>query len=159
MSEKIHKRGRPSKSHQYAIKKELKEYYENDASTVLTKERTGRDIKTVRKYYDLFDKEIIDTVDPDFVKETHRVRRQGAYAIENIILNLKKKYDDTDKRISNQNQTIKNSEFVSLIKEYRNYSNDILSAIKERTTLLMSPPADVVLEKRLEELVKKILRR
>ena len=59
------KSGRPTKTTQLQNQRTIREYYELGVSAAVTASRTGRNIKTVYRYYEEFSEQILESESGD----------------------------------------------------------------------------------------------
>ncbi len=156
MSEKIHKRGRPSKAEELEIRSDLKPCFDNSFSVEFAHCKTKYNLKTIKNYYRKFYDEIIETKDEDFIKQSKIEIEQTALAIEDQISKLRDSQTNLEKQISDS--FLKNNkvpeEDIKLYKEFRNYAKEIIAATLMKTSLRNSPTADITLKKLIQELLR-----
>ena len=151
------KNGRPSEAEQLEIERTLRPYFEKSTSPYVTSRETGIDIKTVRKYFNEWVEEIMEPEHKDFIYRSKIAKEQAILACGDQLLKLYKIQEYIEKQTED---TIKQSGGIPkseqwLYKRQIDVSNAISNLISFKTTLTNTPTADIRLEKKTEELLKK----
>ena len=149
----ISKKGRPSVTGQFQIRKTLRPFYENGLSAYYTAEKTGIDIKTVCRYFNDWSEQIEEAETSDFLERQKRDRIQIIISYDTEIVEMTNLLDEV------------NSEMEKYQKEKkpipRNLPTHKLEIIKFRSSLkekkagfIMQPTMDEALEKKIKEKIR-----
>ena len=150
----IHKNGRPSKSGQLQIQRELRPYFERGVSAHTAAQKTGINVKTVCKYYNDLSQEISESEESDFLERQKKHRAQIIISYDNQILDANKHFDDIDDQI---NRLKKEQKQIPLhlfslrldALKYRTY------VVNNKDVFLSDLTTDEVLEKKFAEMMRK----
>jgi hypothetical protein len=83
-----HANGRPTKQEQIKIEGELRPYFENGFSAYFTANKSGYDIKTVLRYFNKWQQEILDSENSDFLKRVKEQKERAVIYLDNEINSL-----------------------------------------------------------------------
>lgn len=150
-----HKKGRPTKMGQLQIQRELRPYFEKGIFAIVTAEKTGIDKKTVNKYFDDWAEEMLEVEESKSLErqEMERVRIIASY--DYLLLDAYRHFDDIDEQI---NQSKKEKKPVpgylfSLRSDAMKFRAFMFE--KKREFLTQRTKDDEVLDRRIEELIRK----
>lgn len=150
-----HKKGRPTKMGQLQIRRELRPYFEKGISASVTADKTGIDPKTVNKYFDDWAEDILEIEQNQSLErqEIERARIVATYDYQ--ILDANKHFDDIDEQI---NEFKKEKKLVpgylfSLKSDAMKFRAFMFE--KKREFLTQRTKDDEVLDRRIEELIRK----
>ena len=85
-----HTNGRPTKYEQIKIERELRPYFESGYSAYFTAQKTGYDKKTVHRYFNKWQQELLDSENPDFLKRVKEQKERTVIYLDNEIHSLTK---------------------------------------------------------------------
>lgn len=146
--------GRPTKTQQLEIQKELREYYERGTSAVFTSNKSGINIKTVCIYFNNWTNELKQIEEKDFFI---RQRREKERSILNLEYMIDKLYIFL-KQIDDEITTCK-KEKTPIPKHLFSLKLQILSTIgnftQQKGVLGMTPTTDFDLAESLSKLRQK----
>src|SRR3989338_1064105 len=89
------KKGRPTKQEQKELEEKLQQYYEKNYSAIFTSRKTGNDKKTVYKYFNKWDTELLE-LNNDFLKRCKVAREKGIITLEEEIESLNDQESEVD---------------------------------------------------------------
>jgi len=138
----LHKKGRPAKNRELEIKRTLRFYYENSVSPMITRHETGHDIKTIRKYFSIWNNQIYQSEEKDFLKRCKQQKERTILAFDTLILSVvrQRKKIESDIKIAR-----KKGDFSSVSKLYQTYIKiveEFRRLISDKINLVNGPPAD-----------------
>ena len=150
-----HKKGRPTKMGQLQIQRELRPYFEKGISASVAAEKTRIDKKTVNRYFDNWAEEMLEVEETKSFErqEMERVRIIASY--DYLLLDAYRHFDDIDEQI---NQLKKEKKPVpgylfSLKSDAMKFRSFMFE--KKREFLTQRIKDDEVLDRRIEELIRK----
>lgn len=149
-----HKNGRPSKTSQLEIQRELRSCFEQGIYALLTAEKTGINIKTVCKYFDFWTQEIIESEESDFLERQKKERTRILVSLDNQIIDAYKLLDSVDeeiKKIKEQHKAVPIQLFFLRLAVMRQIS----ALIEKKGSFAMQPIMDEALQKKILEIAKK----
>lgn len=153
-SNKVHKNGRPSKTEQLRIQREIMPYFEHGVSAHVAAQKSGINVKTVCKYYNDLAEGINESEENDFLERQKKQRAQIIVSYDNQILDANKHFDDINDQI---NRLKKEQKPIPLhlfslrldAMKYRSYLTE------KKGAFLMQPTIDEALEKKIDEKIRK----
>ena len=83
-------KGRPSKFEQLEMERKLRPLFMSGMSSYAAANETGYSLNTVKKYYQIFLREICDSEGPEFVQACKDRRTSTCLALEEQLLKMKK---------------------------------------------------------------------
>ena len=83
-----HDKGRPTKQEQIDIERKLRPYFEMGHSATQTARRTGLNIKTVLRYFELWYQEIEKSEQSDFLNRCKKEKERALISLSNEICSL-----------------------------------------------------------------------
>lgn len=138
--------GRPTKEEQEAISKELQQYYEKGCSATFTSKETRINIKTVLKYFEEWDKELLESTDNDFLQRCKIEKERSVIALESEIESLKKEEEEVEqlKQASiKSGDVLKFERFSKLKLKIKELKAKLLS---EKINLVNTPTMDTIMK-------------
>ena len=127
MQNRIHKNGRPSKSEQIQIQRELLPYFEQGISPGLTAEKTGINIKTVYDYFDELVEKVSKSEESDFLQRQRNERIRIIISFDKQILEANRHFDDiNDEKIDVKKGAILYLDKPSSFKETKCFDFDLM---------------------------------
>ncbi len=94
-------KGRPTKTQQLSIQKELREHYERGTTAVFTSSKTGINIKTVCHYFNEWTNELKQIEENDFVIRQRREKERSIMNFEYMIDKLYELLEQLEEEIRN----------------------------------------------------------
>jgi len=94
-------KGRPTKTQQLGIQKELREHYERGTSASFTSSKTGINIKTVCHYFNEWTNELKQIEENDFVIRQRREKERSIMNFEYMTDKLYELLEQIEKEITN----------------------------------------------------------
>ena len=94
--EQPNKQGRPTKKEQEQISLKLQPYYEKGINATNTSKNAGINIKTVCKYFNKWDNELLKSTNKDFLKRCRVEKEKSLIALDNEIASLDKEEEEID---------------------------------------------------------------
>ena len=155
VSKDKNKRGRPTKSAQADIQRQLRPYYQKSISAYTTAKLTGIDIKTVCRYFNKWYRDIMESEERDFIQRCKQQKEQCVLAYDTQIYSLNEDKDELDKLIQN----LKRSGNLSLMERLYNLklkvTEKICSFVAAKTNLINVPTMDTIINLKKKESEKK----
>jgi hypothetical protein len=147
-------RGRPTKIQQVDIWRKLRICFERGMSALIASEETGFEIKTVRKYFDEWTEQIIESESAGFFERQKKEHRRVILSFEYEIKEAYKFFDEINleiENIQNEGKPIPRHLFSIKLDLMR-----FISDLKERKSAIsMLPFLESSLDKKIEELIAK----
>ncbi len=149
----MHKNGRPTISDSVVIKDTLLQCYEDGLSPYYAAQKTGRNIKTVYKYYNELSNEIEKSDLDDFIKRYKRDRIQ-------TIISYDSQIDDAMNLLSEIDLAIEScaKEKKPIPKHLIGYRLDIMkfrsTLVEKKAAFAMQQPADDALIEKIQSMKK-----
>jgi len=142
----LHKKGRPTNIGELEIKRKLRFYYENSVSSMITRNETGLNIKTVRKYFSNWDNQIYQSEEKDFLKRCKQQKERTILAYDTQILSVvrQRKKIESDIEIARMK-----GDFSSVSKLYQTYIKiveEFRRLISDKINLVNGPPANTLVD-------------
>jgi len=147
-----HKNGRPPKTGQLEIQREIRPYFEKNISATLTAEKTGINIKTVCDYFNGWIEKIYKPEESDFFERQRNEKTRIIVSLDNQILdahNFLDKIDEEIKKLNEQNKPV-----AHLFSFRLGVMRHILTLTEKKGTFSMQPTMDEALEKEIAEKVR-----
>lgn len=148
-----HRHGRPNKAEEIGIENKIWPYFTQSFSPETVSQKTGYNIKTVRKYYNKFYSIINTDKEKDHVKEWQIIKKKTGFALElqlaeqletqNSLKKQFKAYEDNGEEVP-----------VWMYKERRKMSESIRVMILSLSNFALQPTADVTLKNQTQEVLK-----
>ena len=139
------KKGRPTKREQRELKEKLQQYYEKNYSATFTSRKTGNNKKTVLKYFNEWDKDLVQS-DIDFLTRCKVEREKGIIVFEEDIESLVKE----EIRIDNILQKcIEEGNLQNIFKFYKlklQNKETKLKFLSQKINLVSTPTYDTIQE-------------
>jgi len=146
------KRGRPTKKQSKHIRNELWSFYVRGYSTSFTIQKTGYDKKTIYKYFDEWDKQLLDEDERNFQNKIRKEKERVDIAFDNLLFELDEPFNEIKKEMrsyKNKNEPVPRY----LFGYYLHFVKEIASLTEKRTSIRMMPPLDET----ISQIVKKTL--
>lgn len=105
-SSSYYRNGRPTRTTQLQIQKELRKYFELGISASSTSSQTGKNIKTVCNYFNEFAKEIKESESIEFLDRQENARNQIIVTFDRQILLVNHHLEDIEDQIKKFKQDI-----------------------------------------------------
>ena len=139
------KHGRPTKKDQRHIRDTLKEYFEKGISANATAAKTETNIKTVLKYFKVWEEEMITSED-GFVERAKITKEKTIRSLDDEIITSYDHEDEIDamKNIAVSTGNILHFEKISKLK--MKILDHRLKLIAAKTNIINTPTADVILK-------------
>lgn len=138
--------GRPSKTEQLEIQGKLRPYFEKGITPFVTSKKTGINIKTANKYFDLWYEEIKNSQNEDFIERCKRAKEQAIVVCDEQLLQL---YEMQNELKKHSEEKHKSEPERWMYKIRLDITNSIVNLASLKTALANSPTADVTLQKLL----------
>lgn len=139
------KKGRPTKQEQKELEEKLQQYYEKNYSPIFTSRKTGNDKKTVYKYFNKWDTELLES-NNDFLKRCKVAREKGIITLEEEIESLNDQESEVDWIL----QLLKKSGDFQKIERYSKLKLKIkenkMKFMRDKINLIGTPTYDTIQE-------------
>jgi len=148
----LHKNGRPSKTGQLQIQKQLRPYFELGVSAHVASQKTEINVKTVCKYFDIWTQTIIELDESDFLERQKKEKARILLSLENQIIEARGLLDEINseiKKLNDQNKSIPKQFFSQKLAVMRYF----LNLLEKRGNFAMQPTMDSALEKKISEMI------
>lgn len=146
-------KGRPSNATHRKIKEELRPYYEQNLSAAFTARQTGYNIKTICNYFNEWSKAITQSGD-DFLSRQRQERENIILGFDGLIYEEYQLLDEvkaTIKKHKERRKAIPTS-FISAVQDC---IKTISGLIEKKSSYTLVLPSDEIIEKKIEEILKK----
>jgi len=140
------KHGRPTKQKQRDIERALRPLYEGTISSSVAARETGHNIKTILKYYNKWNEEILEPEKKDFLKRCRDEKERSVLALDNLMLSLNKEFDNNDKTIRMMKETGDYILAEKYIKLKIKLADKILKLVTTKLSITNSPTYDSMIE-------------
>ena len=141
-----HTNGRPTKYEQIKIERELRPYFEGSYSAYFTAQKTGYDKKTVHRYFNKWQQELLDSENPDFLKRVKEQKERTVIYLDNEIHSLTKSKKEVEGIIEAAKRAGDFNLFEKLIKLKLKIVDSIGKFISEKLNLVNVATSDVLVE-------------
>lgn len=94
-----HNRGRPTVQEQIDIDRELRPYFTLGIGAALASVQTGMDVKTVRKRFKQWYREITQSESKEFLERSKEAKERTIITLESLMLSEQKQIDKVDEKI------------------------------------------------------------
>jgi hypothetical protein len=148
-----HRHGRPNKAEEIGIENKIWPYFMQSFSPETVSQKTGYNIKTVRRYYNKFYSIINIDTEKDYVKEWQIIKKKTGFALElqlaeqlelqNSLKKQFKAYEDNGVEVP-----------PWMYKERRRISESIRDMILSLANFALLPTADVTLKNQTREVLQ-----
>lgn len=149
-----HKKGRPTRTEQLQMQKELRKYFERGTSATVTSSSAGINLKTVCKYFDEWADQIIESETADFLERQKKEHQRIILSFEYEIKEAYKLFDEINLEIENiqkEGKPVPRHLFSIKLDLMRFISN-----LKERKgALSMQPTMESAIDKKIEKMIAK----
>ena len=148
-----HQNGRPTKTEQLQMQKSIRKFFELGISATVTASKTGINIKTVCKYFDVWSEQIRDSESKDFLERQKNVRSQIIVTLDTQILSIHEELDDVETQIKKfkQEHKIIPNQLFSLRLEISKFLSNLT---EKKGIFMMQPIMDEGLMHQIKEMVK-----
>ena len=151
-NKKTLKNGRPSKADQLNIQKKLRPFFERGYNGTFTSNKTGINIKTICKYFEEWSERIQESENEEFFARQKKDKERIILALDHLISQDYDLLDISKKEIENYTQENK-SVPKSILNLNLETVKHIASLIERKFSILMQPPAEEELEKKINEMI------
>jgi len=141
----IMKRGRPTQHDQKEIKQIIFQYYEKDISAKVAARDSKTNYKTVRKYYKIWDKEVHDVDEKDFLLRIRDTKERVIQSLDEDIITLTNDEKKIKFLIEKTLQRGSISEFEKLSKLKLKIMDQRVKTISAKINLIGTPTADTII--------------
>lgn len=94
-----HNRGRPTIQEQIDIDRKLRPYFTLGIGASVASVRTGMDVKTVRKRFKQWYREIVQSESKEFLERSKEAKERKIIAFDHLMLSEQKQIDKVDEKI------------------------------------------------------------
>jgi hypothetical protein len=140
------KRGRPTQRNQREIKKIISQYYEDGISAKIASEDSGINYKTFLKYYNLFDAEIFESGEKNFLVRIKNTKERIIQRLDKDIMSLTKEEKTVESLIESAMQSGNLSGFEKLSKLKLKIIDQRTKTISAKMNLIGTPTADIIIQ-------------
>lgn len=146
------KPGRPNKSEQLRIAQELRSYYERGYNAPFTAEKAGYDRKTVYTHFGVWDEQIKELQEKDFLVQSEEKRNRIILSFENLLFELYELLDEINEELGKYK---KKNKFIPkhLLSTKLEIIRIISGLIEKKGSFSMGLSYDKATEKKIEELI------
>lgn len=146
------KPGRPNKSEQLQITKELRQCYERDFTAPFTAEKTGHNIKTVYTHFHVWTEQLKELQEKDFLVQSEEKRNRIILSFENMLFELYETLDEIKEELGKYK---KKNKFIPkhLLSTKLEIIRIISGLIEKKGSFSMGLSYDKAVEKKMEELI------
>ena len=148
----VRKKGRPTKNEQVLIAQELRSYYERGYNVPFTAEKTGYDVKTVYTHFGVWDEQIKELQEKDFLIQSEKKRNRIILGFENVFFELYESLDEIKeerRKYKKKNKLIPKHLWSTKLEILRIISG----LIEKKGSFSMGLSYDKAVEKKIEELI------
>ena len=139
------KQGRPTKKEQEQISLKLQPYYERGFNATSTSKKTRFNLKTVCKYFNKWDKELLKSADKDFLKRCRVEKEKSLIVLDNEIASLDMEEEEMElmkESMKRSGEILKVLEVSKLKLKIKSLKNHLLS---QKINLVNSPTLDTII--------------
>jgi hypothetical protein len=141
-----HTNGRPTKQEQIKIERDLRPYFEEGYSAYFTAQKTKYDIKTVLRYFNKWQQELLDSENADFLKRVKEQKERAVIYLDNEINSLTTSKKEVEAII----EAVKRAGDFNLYEKLTRLKLKIVDSIgkfvSEKLNLVNAATSDVLLE-------------
>lgn len=141
-----HTNGRPTKQEQIKIQSELRQYFQSGYSAYFTAQETKYDIKTVLRYFNKWQQEILDSENGNFIKRVKEQKERTVINLDNQIHCL----DDFKKEIETIIKAAMKTGNFELAEKFSKLKlktiEDIVKFTSAKINLVNTATSDVLIE-------------
>src|SRR3972149_2647009 len=141
-----HTNGRPTKQEQIKIEGDLLPYFEGGYSAYFTANKSRYDIKTVLRYFNKWQQEILDSENSDFLKRVKEQKERTVIYLDNEIHSLTKSKREVEAIIEASKIAGDFNLVEKFIKLKLKITDSIGKFISEKLNLVNAATSDVLIE-------------
>lgn len=141
--------GRPTKTKQIEIQRELRKFFDLGITATLAAEKTGFNIKTVCKYFEELSEQLQEQEDKDFVEQYKKDRLRIINSLDMLLLRTNESLDLIDSEIQSH---IKAGTSIPrhVISQKQDIMRFMFSVIEKKGTFSLQPTVDETIKKKTE---------
>lgn len=141
-----HANGRPTKQEQIKIEGELRPYFDNGFPAYFTANKLGYDIKTVLRYFNKWQQEILDPENSDFLKRAKEQKERAVIYLDNEINSLITSKKEVEEIIEAAKRAGNFNLYEKLSRLKLKIIDSIGKFVSEKLNLVNAATSDVLLE-------------
>lgn len=146
--------GRPSKTEQLEIQKQLRKYFDLGITATLAAKQTGLNIKTVCKYFEEMVEQLQEQEDHDFIERHRNERARIINSLDVILLEARESLDSINSEIQSHKDSGRSIP-RQLFSQKQETLRFMFAVIERRGVFSLQPTMDENVKKKIEEMKHK----